>query len=163
LPNLALEDEADRIYAAEDLGYANAAAEAMAPLMERLATEPSRKVRETIFVALERIDRPEVRVHMAIAAGKRRCFSAQPSRRALLQRKGAAAAPVLLARMQRCRPGRAEIRARYAAAGISSPDVEPIYDAAMRDPDVERLDCGAGIFRASNVRAGSSRPLKRFS
>jgi len=133
IAGLTLEDETDRIYAAEDLGHSGAA-EAVAPLMERLATEPSRKVRETIFSALERIDRPEVRVHMAMLLDSDDAFLRNQAV-ALLQRAGSAAIPVLLARMSDADP---DVRKFVldTAAGISSPDVEPIYDAAMHDTDI---------------------------
>ncbi|SPF53771.1 conserved hypothetical protein [Candidatus Sulfopaludibacter sp. SbA4] len=48
-------DEAERIYAAEDIGYANRA-EGVPPLLERLPAESSRAVREAIFAALENIE-----------------------------------------------------------------------------------------------------------
>ena len=48
-------DEAERIYAAEDIGYANRA-EGVPPLLERLPAESSRAVREAIFAALESIE-----------------------------------------------------------------------------------------------------------
>jgi len=132
IANLALEDETERIYAAEDLGYADAT-EAIAPLVERLATEPSRKVRETIFAALERIDRPEVLTRMAILLDSEDAFLRNQAV-ALLQRKGAASVPVLMSRMSDADP---DVRKFVldTAAGISSPEVEPIYDAAIRDQD----------------------------
>ncbi len=136
IANLALETEADRSDAAEDLGYADVA-EAVAPLVERLAVEPSRKVRETIFLALERLDRPEVRIHMALLLDSDdACLRNQAV--GLLQRQGAAAAPVLLARMDDADP---DVRKFVLdiAAGISSPAVEPIYEAAIRDQDVNVL------------------------
>ena len=136
IANLALEDEADRSDAAEDLGYAGAA-EAITPLVERLAVEPSRKVRETIFLALERIDLPEVLSRVAALLDSDDAFLRNQAI-GLLQRKGAAAAPVLLARMHDADP---DVRKFVldTAAGISSPDVEPIYEAAMRDQDINVL------------------------
>jgi len=136
IAQLALEDEAERINAAEDLGYANVA-EAIAPLVNRLAIEVSRKVRETIFLALERIDDPEVPIQVAALLDSDDAFLRNQAI-GLLQRKGAASAPALLARMADADP---DVRKFVldAAAGISSPDVEPIYDAAMRDPDMNVL------------------------
>ena len=136
IANLALEDEAERIFAAEDLGYADTP-EAIAALVARLAVEHSRKVRETIFLALERIDRPEVRVQMALLLDSDDAFLRNQAI-GLLQRKGAAAAPVLLARMADADP---DVRKFVldAAAAISSSDLEPIYEAAMRDPDMNVL------------------------
>jgi hypothetical protein len=136
IDNLTSDNEADRIDAAEDLGYAGTA-EAVMPLVNRLAVEQSRKVRETIFLALERIDRPEVLIHMAILLESDDAFLRNQAV-GLLQRKGASAAPVLLARMDDPDP---DVRKFVldTAAGISSPDVEPIYEAAMRDQDINVL------------------------
>ena len=136
IANLGHENEAERSDAAEDLGYADVV-EAVAPLVERLATEPSRKVRETIFLALERLDRPEVHNHMAMMLDSDDAFLRNQAV-GLLQRKGAAAATVLLARMDDADP---DVRKFVldTAAGISSPEVEPIYEAAMRDQDVNVL------------------------
>jgi HEAT repeat protein len=136
IAGLTLEDETDRIYAAEDLGCTGAA-EAIAPLVERLAIEPSRKVRETIFAALERIECPEVLVQIIALLDADDAFLRNQTV-ALLQRKGAAAVPVLLARMSEADP---DVRKFVldAAAGISSPEIEPIYDAAMRDTDINVL------------------------
>ncbi|MGD0438121.1 MAG: HEAT repeat domain-containing protein, partial [Bryobacteraceae bacterium] len=47
-------DEAERTYAAEDIGYLNAP-EGVPPLLKRLGKEPSRAVRDAIFQALIRI------------------------------------------------------------------------------------------------------------
>src|SRR3954452_25279948 len=52
-------DEADRMYAAEDIGYANQAA-GVDPLLARLVEEPSRAVREAIFGALRLIEHHSV-------------------------------------------------------------------------------------------------------
>ena len=136
IAQLALEDEADRINAAEDLGYANVV-EAIAPLVDRLAIEPSRKVRETIFLALERIDSPEIPIQVAALLDSDDAFLRNQSI-GLLQRKGAAAVPVLLARMHDTDP---DVRKFVldTAAGISSPAVEPIYEAAVQDQDMNVL------------------------
>jgi HEAT repeat protein len=133
IANLALDDETDRIYAADDLGEANAA-EAILPLMERLAIEPSRKVRESIFLALGKIDSPAVPIVVAALLESDNAFLRNQSV-GLLQRKGAAAAPALLARMHDADP---DVRKFVldTAAGIASPAVEPVFDAAIRDQDV---------------------------
>ncbi len=52
-------DEADRMYAAEDIGYANQAA-GVDPLLARLPEESSRAVREAIFGALRQIEHDSV-------------------------------------------------------------------------------------------------------
>lgn len=132
IASLAVEDETDRSNAAEDLGYADTA-DAVAPLLERLAVEPSRKVRETIFLALGRINHPEVLSRVATLLDSDDAFLRNQAV-GLLQRKGAAAVPVLLVRI---RDADADVRKFVldAAAGISSPEVEPIFDAAIRDDD----------------------------
>ncbi len=132
IASLAGEDETDRSNAAEDLGYADTA-EAVGPLLERLAVEPSRKVRETIFLALGRITHPEVLDRMATLLDSDDAFLRNQAV-GLLQRKGADAAPVLLLRMH---DADADVRKFVldVAAGISSPEVEPIFDAAIRDDD----------------------------
>src|ERR1017187_9208444 len=48
-------DEAERTYAAEDIGYLNTP-NGVPALLERLGKEPSRAVRDAIFLALTRID-----------------------------------------------------------------------------------------------------------
>ena len=55
LEKLDCADEAERTYAAEDIGYLNSA-DGVPALLERLGKEPSRAVRDTIFQALTRID-----------------------------------------------------------------------------------------------------------
>jgi hypothetical protein len=133
IASLTSEDEADRIYAAEDLGHAGAA-EGIVPLVERLAFETSRKVRETIFAALERIDRPDVCTRVVMLLNSDDAFLRNQAV-ALLQRKGVAAVPALLARMsdpdQDVRKFVLDI-----AAGIPSPEVEPIYNASIEDQDL---------------------------
>ena len=55
IQRLTSEDEADRIYAAEDIGYANQP-KGVAPLLNRLPVEPSRAAREAMFAALIQIE-----------------------------------------------------------------------------------------------------------
>jgi HEAT repeat protein len=55
IEKLAGDDEADRIYAAEDIGFSNQP-EGVQPLLARLPQEPSRAVREAIFAALLQIE-----------------------------------------------------------------------------------------------------------
>ena len=52
-------DESERIYAAEDIGYANQSAGVEA-LLARLQVEPSRAVKEAIFASLSQIDHSSV-------------------------------------------------------------------------------------------------------
>src|ERR1017187_3017343 len=48
-------DEAERTYAAEDIGYLNTP-DGVPALLDRLGKEPSRAVRDALFQALTRID-----------------------------------------------------------------------------------------------------------
>ena len=132
IAQLSHDDETERSNAAEDLGYANSV-EAILPLMERLAAEPSRKVRETIFQALGRFDSPAVPILVAALLESEDAFLRNQAI-GLLQHKGAAAVPALLARMNDADP---DIRKFVldAAAGIASQAVDPIYEAAIRDRD----------------------------
>lgn len=126
------EDATERSHAIEDLGYAGAV-EAIGPLIERLATEPSRKVRETIFQALERIAAPEILNQMVSMLDSEDAFLRNQAI-GLLQRRGARAAPVLLDRM---RDASADVRKFVvdAASGIPAAAVAPIYEAALQDED----------------------------
>jgi HEAT repeat protein len=136
IANLTADDEAARIDAADDLGHAGAS-EAIAPLVERLAVETSRKVRETIFLALERIDHPDVPIQVVAMLGGEDPFLRNQTV-GLLQRKGASAVPVLVESMRSADP---DVRkfALDAAAGISDAAVHPIYESALRDPDINIL------------------------
>lgn len=133
IDSLEFEDEAGRINAAEDLGYANAV-EAVEPLLRLLRTEPSRKVRETLFSALERIDSPEVVGRVAVLLDSDDAFLRNQAV-GLLQRKGEASVPVLLERMNDADP---DVRKFVldAAAGLPAATVQPIYAAALQDQDV---------------------------
>ena len=133
IANLSAGDELDRLNAAEDLGYAGAA-EGISPLVDRLAAEPSRKVRETIFLALDRLVFPEVLARVAALLDSPDAFLRNQAV-GLLQRKGETAVPILLVRIHDADP---DVRKFVVdiAAGIRSPAVDPIYDAALADPDV---------------------------
>ncbi len=96
-------DEAERIYAAEDIGYLNAA-EGVAPLLERLDKESSRAVRDAIFQALTRIE-----ADAAIEGSIRLLASEDPQIRNqavdMLRHKGAAVDPLPRHRDARWRQG----------------------------------------------------------
>jgi HEAT repeat protein len=91
-------DEAERIYAAEDLGYLNLP-DAVPPLINRLPREPSLAVRNAMFQALMRIDGDA-----AIEGSIQLLGSEDPQIRnqavAVLRRKGAASIPFLGAVMR---------------------------------------------------------------
>jgi HEAT repeat protein len=125
-------DEAERIYAAEDIGYLNSM-EGVPALAGRLGNEPSRAVREAIFQALIHID-----AEAAIEACIVLLASEDPQLRNqavdVLRHKGAAALPFLAAVM---REGDKDLRKLVLdiLREIDSTGAEAIYDAALSDPD----------------------------
>jgi HEAT repeat protein len=125
-------DEAERIYAAEDIGYMNAP-DGVPALLERLVKEPSRAVRDVIFQALIRIDG-----EASILGSIRLLGSDDPQIRNqavdVLRRKGAASIPSLNAAM---RDGDRDVRKLVldVLSGVPAGGAEGIYEAALSDPD----------------------------
>jgi HEAT repeat protein len=125
-------DEAERIYAAEDIGYENAP-DGVPPLLERLGGEPSRAVRDAIFQALIRIE-----ADASIEGSVRLLESEDPQIRNqavdVLRRKGARSVPFLNAAM---RDGDKDMRKLVldVLSGVQAGDVDEIYEAALSDPD----------------------------
>jgi HEAT repeat protein len=125
-------DEADRIYAAEDIGYLNAP-EGVPALLERLRHELSPAVRDAIFHALIRIDGGA-----AIDGSIRLLESEDPQIRNqavdVLRRKSAQAIPSLNAVM---RNGDKHVRKLIldVLSGVQASDAEKICAAALSDQD----------------------------
>ena len=125
-------NEAERIYAAEDLGFLNPP-DGVPDLLDRLGKEPSRAVRDAIFQALIRIDADE-----AIEGCIRLLGSDDPQLRnqsvEVLRRKGAASIPFLNAIM---RHDSKDLRKLVldVLSGIPASDAEEIYRAALSDND----------------------------
>jgi hypothetical protein len=128
-------EEAERLYAAEDIGYLNTP-EGVPPLLERLGKEPSRAVRDAIFQALIRID-----ADASIEGSIQLLESEDPQIRNqavdVLRRKGARSLPFLNTVM---RDGDKDLRKLVldALSGVPAGDADPIYEAALcdRDPNV---------------------------
>jgi HEAT repeat protein len=126
-------DEADRTYAAEDIGYSNAP-EGVPVLLDRLGREPSRAVRDAIFQALIRIDADAAIEGSIVLLG-----SEDPQMRNqavdVLRRKDARAIPFLAAAM---RDGDRDIRKLVLDVlnGNQADGVGEIYAAALSDADV---------------------------
>jgi len=126
-------DEADRMYAAEDIGFANQAA-GIGPLLKRLPEEPSRAVREAIFGALLQIE------HDGVIAGALSLLDSDDSYLRnqaveLLRAKGALAIPYLDRAFQDGNSDRRkfviDILARLGDSGTFE-----IYGRALKDPDL---------------------------
>jgi HEAT repeat protein len=126
-------DEAERIYAAEDIGYLNAA-DGVHALLKRLNNEPSRAVRDAIFQALIRIDADE-----AIEGSVGLLESGDPQIRNqavdVLRHKGARSIPFLNAAM---RDGDKDLRKLVldVLTGIETGAAAEIYTAALSDKDL---------------------------
>ena len=145
-------DEAERIYAAEDIGYLNTP-DGVPALLERLGKEPSRAVRDAIFQALIRID-----ADAAIEGSIRLLASDDPQIRNqavdVLRHKGARSIPFLNTVM---RNGDKDARKLVldVLSGMQAGEASEIYAAALSDADVnvvitavENLgQAGAGSFR----------------
>ena len=136
ISNLNSGDEADRMYAAEDLGVANDPA-GVSPLIERLRMDPSRAVKEAIFLALAAIDHPSVVAQAVDLLAADDAFL-RNSAIQLLQGKGEAAIDELLKKLEDPDP---DVRkfALDAAAGINHPAVAQIYEIAIADPEINIL------------------------
>jgi HEAT repeat protein len=132
LEKLDCPDEAERIYAAEDIGYLNSP-DGVPALLARLGQEPSRAVRDAIFQALIRID-----ADAAIEASISLLGIDDPQIRnqsvEVLRLKGAAAIPFLNAVM---RDGDKDLRKLVldVLSGFQTSSADTIYEAALSDPD----------------------------
>jgi HEAT repeat protein len=126
-------EEADRIFAAEDIGYLNTN-EAVAPIVERLSTETSRAVRDAIFQSLMRID-GAASIEGAISL----LASDHPQVRNqavdVLRHKGEAAVPFLKIAI---REGNKHVRKMVldVLIGFRATGVEDIYAASLADADI---------------------------
>ena len=125
-------DEAERTYAAEDIGYLNAP-EGVPALVERLGKETSRAVHDAIFQALTRID---AEAAIKGCAGLLANEDPEIRNRAVeaLRSKGEASVPFLNAVMQ---AGDKDLRKLVldVLSGVQAPGADDIYEAALTDPD----------------------------
>ena len=127
-------DDAERIYAAEDIGYLKSNRQACRHFWSCLRKEPSRAVRDAIFLALTRID-----AEAATEASIGLLASDDPQIRnqavEVLRHKGAAAIPFLASVM---RQGDKDLRKLVldVLSGVQTKGADAIYEAALSDPDV---------------------------
>jgi HEAT repeat protein len=125
-------DEAERTFAAEDIGYLNTPGGVPA-LVERLGKESSRAVRDAIFQALIRIE-----ADAAIEGSIRLLDSDDPQIRNqavdVLRHKGARSVPFLTIVM---RDGDKDLRKLVldVLSGIQASDAGEIYESALSDQD----------------------------
>jgi HEAT repeat protein len=125
-------DEAERIYAAEDVGYSNAP-EGVPGLLARLSREPSRAVRDAIFQALIRID-ADAAIEGCIGLLGSDDAQIRNEAAEVLRHKGAAALPFLETVM---RDGNKDLRKLVldVLSGSQASGADAIYQAALVDPD----------------------------
>ncbi len=133
LDRLASKDEAERIYAAEDIGYANEP-EGIEPLLERLPVEKSRAVREAIFSALTQMESDRAVQGVLAVLDSDDAFLRNGAVE-MLQSRTTAIGLHLFDAFQNGGPDRRklilDILARKADA-----QSEAIYEAALQDPDL---------------------------
>jgi hypothetical protein len=125
-------DEAERIYAAEDIGYLNSA-EGVPPLLERLGKEPSRAVCDVIFQALIRID-ADAAIEGAIELLKSEDPQIRNQAVDVLRSKGSRSFPFLNTVM---RNGDKDVRKLVldALSAIQASGAGEIYAVALSDED----------------------------
>jgi HEAT repeat protein len=145
-------DEVARIYAAEDIGFANDPA-GVAPLVQHLQSEPSGVVRAAIFQALARIGDPAV-VDAAIGL----LASDDPRDRNqavdLLQHLGGQAMPAVT---RAAHSGDRDVRklALDVLGGIATADGAELIAAKLDDPDINVVITAveqAGLMQARQCR-----------
>jgi hypothetical protein len=126
-------DEADRIYAAEDIGYLEGAG-GVPVLLERLEKENSRAVREAIFQALTRIE-ADAAIEGCVALLGHDDSQIRNQAAEVLRRKDRASVPFLQAAM---RSGDKDVRKMIldVLMGFQAAGTEAIYEAALSDPEL---------------------------
>jgi HEAT repeat protein len=146
-------DDAERLYAAEDLGYLNTP-EAVPALVARMGAEPSLAVRDAILQALVRIEGDA-----AIEGAVRLLDSEEPRIRnqavEVLRRKGASAIPFLRPVMQGSDKDKRKL-VLDVLSGLSTPDAADIYAAALTDRDSNVVI--TGVENLGRIRAVAFRP-----
>jgi hypothetical protein len=129
---LASNEEVERRYAVEDIGYLNTSA-GVAVLISRLAVEQSQSVLEAIFQALIRMD-GEAPIASAVALLASESPLIRNEAVSVLRRKGERAVPFLEPLMHH---GDKELRKLVldVLAGTYAGGAEDLYAAALRDSD----------------------------
>ena len=133
IEKLSSEHEADRIYAAEDIGYANEASGARA-LLARLPEEPSRAVREAIFGALLQIEDESVISGALALLDSEDSFLRNQALEVLRARGGKT-----LPHLERAFAEGNNDRRKFVvdiAAKLGDPGTSVIYERALKDPDL---------------------------
>ena len=148
IANLDHPDEAERMYAAEDLGSANDPA-GIAPLCQRLKGEPGRAVKEAIMAALGRLEHPEVlKAAAALLRWDDPYICSQMVE--LLARRGAAALPHVEP-ILRDGDDHARKLALDVIGRIQAPGLDELYRRVLRDPNVNMVITAVEYIGANRV------------
>src|SRR5450755_813564 len=159
-------DEAERTYAAEDIGYLNTP-DGVPALTGRLAKEPSRTVRDAIFQALIRID-ADAAIEASIELLERDDPQIRNQAVDVLRHKGEASVPYLTIVM---RDGDKDLRKLVldVLSEVHAGSANLIYDAALSDEDsnvvitavenLGRLRAEAFRSRIEDLLQGDSHPM----
>ena len=133
LKNLESEDEADRICAVEDLA-ATGDVSVVAPLIERLKIDSSRAVQESIFLALEQMEVPDICERMVGLFESDKTYLCNQASN-VLRKNPEQALPCLEETMNHRSP---DVRkfALDTLAGFNSPIASHIYAKALDDSDM---------------------------
>ena len=145
-------EQAERIYAAEDIGYLNDS-DGVGLLLRRLDRETSRPVRDAIFQALIRMDGEAAVEGVIPLLGNDDCHIRNQAVD-LFRKKGEQAIPCLTAAM---RAGDKDVRKLVldVLSGLCVRDTEAIYVAALSDPELNVVITAVenlGRLRAADFR-----------
>jgi HEAT repeat protein len=152
IDKLTSEDEADRIYAAEDIGYANRP-EGVMPLLARLPMETSRAAREAMFSALNQIEDDSV-IEGAIGLLDSEDSFLRNQSVVILRSRGSRAVPFL----ERAFREGDQDRRKFVLdvlARLGDTDASAIYALALTDDDINvRITAveTLGVMRQSSFR-----------
>ena len=133
IDNLSHPDELERIYASEDIGYANDGS-GIAPLVQRLQVESSRAVKLAIFQALSRMADPGV-IPAVVELFRSEDSLVRNEAVEMLRQRAEAALPALT---EAFRDPDKDVRkfALDALSGLASPKADGLYSQALKDPDI---------------------------
>jgi HEAT repeat protein len=134
IEKLQSEDEADRIYAAEDIGYSNQGA-GVNPLLARLPIETSRAAREAIASALSQMDHDSVILGVLDWLDSEDVFLRNQAVEILAIR--VAKAIPYLGHAFRCGGSDRRKFILDILARSGDPKTDDIYDLALSDPDLK--------------------------
>lgn len=133
LQHLNAQDEGERCFAAQDLGYENQPG-SVVPLIERLKIESSRIVKEAIVVAIGKLNEPGV-IEAAIGLLESEDSYIRNAAVSILKKRGVEAIPTLLERLEHPDPDIRKFSLDVLTV-IEANLADTIYGKALEDSDV---------------------------